>query len=75
MPQSRMLQILQQSMFLAEELRVLLRKVASLLQRCFHGYAYEMRRVADEQDCVWEEVVLRVLTHLPKCAVDHQVFH
>ena len=73
--QSRMLQILQQSMFVAEELRVLLRKVASFLHRCFHGCAYEMRRVVDEQDCVWEEVVLRVLTHLPKSAVDHQVFH
>ena len=48
LPQSRMLQILQQSMSVAEELRVLLRKVASMLNRCFHGCAYEMRRVADE---------------------------
>ena len=37
LPQSRMLQILQQSMLLAKELRVLLRKVASMLQRSFHG--------------------------------------
>ena len=37
LPQSRMLHILQQSMLLAKELRVLLRKVAGLLQRSFHG--------------------------------------
>ena len=73
--QSRMLKILQLSMLLAKELCVLLRKVASMLHRSFHGCAYKVHGVSDEQDCVWEEVVLRLFTHLPKSAVDHHVFH